>query len=54
MMVEGIGNLVDLPRLIMFIDEKCENLKVVVVDGRELSRNHNRKKRSEVLQAYRC
>ena len=53
MMVDGIGNLVDLPGLIMFIDEKCENLKVVV-DGRELTRNHNRKRRSEVLQAYRC
>ena len=42
----------DLPRL-MFIDEECGNLKVVV-DGGEPTRNNNRKKSSEVLQAYRC
>ena len=50
--LDGIGKLVDLPRL-MFIDEECENLKVVV-DGGELTRNNGRKKSSEVLQAYRC
>ena len=50
--IYGIGKLVDLPRL-MFIDEECENLKVVV-DGGELTRNNGRKKSSEVLQAYRC
>ena len=36
--IYGIGNLVDLPRL-MFINEECGNI---------------RKKKSEVLQAYRC
>ena len=50
--IDGIGNLVDLPRL-MFIDEECGNLKVVV-DGGEQTRNNNKKKRSEVIQAYRC
>ena len=42
----------DLPRL-MFIDEECGNLKVVV-DGGEPTSNNNRKKNSEVLQAYSC
>ena len=37
----------------MFTNKECENLKVVV-DGGELTRNNNRKKKSEVLQAYRC
>ena len=50
--IDGIGNLVDLPRL-MFIDEEFGNLKVVVDDG-ELTVNDNRKKSSEVLQTYRC
>ena len=40
--VDGIENLMDLPRL-MFIDEECGNLKVVV-NGRLLTRNINRKK----------
>ena len=30
--VDGIGNLMDLPKL-MFIDEECGNLKVVVNGG---------------------
>ena len=30
--IDGIRNLVDLPRL-MFIDEECGNLKVVVDGG---------------------
>ena len=51
--IDGIGNLVDLPRL-MLINEQCGNLKIVVVDSGELTRNNNRKKISEVLQAYRC
>ena len=42
----------DLLRL-MFIDEECGNLKVVF-DGGELTRSNNRKRKSEVLQAYRC
>ena len=50
--LDDIGNLVDLPRLI-FIYEACGNLKVVV-DGGEFTRNNNRKKRSEVIQSYRC
>ena len=50
--IVDIGNFVDLPRL-MFINKECENLKVVV-DGGEFTRNNNRKKKSEVLQAYRC
>ena len=49
---DGIGNLMDFPRL-LFIDEECGNLKVVV-DGGEFTRNDNRKGKSEVLQAYRC
>ena len=35
--IDGIGNLVNLPRL-MFIDEECRNIKVVA-DGREVTRN---------------
>ena len=49
--IDGIGNLVNLPRL-MFIDEECENHKLAV-DGGEFSRKNNSKKRSEVIQAYR-
>ena len=49
--IDGIGNLVDLPRL-MFIEEECGNLKVVT-DGGELTRNINIKKKSDVLQGYR-
>ena len=30
--IDGIGNLMDLPKL-MFIDEECGNLKVVVDNG---------------------
>ena len=44
--IDGIGNLVGLPKL-MFIDEECGNLKVAV-DGGDVTRNNNRKKRSEV------
>ena len=39
----GIGNFVDLPRL-MFVDEKCGNLKVVV-DGGKFAINNNRNKK---------
>ena len=41
--IDGIGNLVDLPRL-MLIDQQCGNLKIL----------ENRKKISEVLQTFRC
>ena len=50
--LDGIGNLVDLPRLV-FIHEECGNLKAVVDEG-QLTRNINRKKKSDNLQAYRC
>ena len=47
--INDIANLVDLPRL-MFIDEECRNLKVVV-DELDLTRNIDRK-RSELLREY--
>ena len=50
--IDDIGNLEDLPRLV-FINEECRNLKVVDDSG-ELMRNVNQKKKSDVLQAYRC
>ena len=50
--IDDIGNLVDLPAL-MLIDEECGNFKVVVDDG-ERTINNNRKKSSKVLQTYRC
>ena len=50
--IDGIGNLVDLPRL-MFIDEEWGNLKVVL-DGGELTRNDKKRKSSEVLQVNSC
>ena len=40
-----------LPRQV-FINEECGNLKVVV-DGVELTRNINKKKKPDVLQANR-
>ena len=45
---DDIGNLEDTPRFV-FIDEECENLKIVN-DGGELTRNMNQKKKSGVLQ----
>ena len=50
--IDGIGNLVALPTLV-FINEECGNLKLVV-DGADLTRNINRKRKSGVFQAYRC
>ena len=47
--VDGIGNLMNLPRL-TFMDEECGNLKVVVDCG-ELTKNINREEKSDVLQA---
>ena len=47
--INDIANLVDLPRL-MFIDEECRNLKVVV-DELDLTRNIDRKS-SELLLEY--
>ena len=48
--IDDIRNLLDLPGL-MFIDEECGNLKVVL-DGGEYTRNNDKKRKSEVLQAY--
>ena len=48
--IDDIGKLLDLPRL-MFIDEECGNLKVVL-DGGEYARNNDKKRKSEFLQAY--
>ena len=48
--IDRIGNVMDWPRL-MFIDEEYGNL---IVDVRWLTRNNNRKRKSEVLQVYRC
>ena len=45
--IYGIGNLIDLPRII-FIDEECGNHKVVV-DGGQFTRNNNKKRKSEIL-----
>ena len=47
--VDGIGNLMNLPRL-TFMDEECGNLKVFVDCG-ELTKNINREEKSGVLQA---
>ena len=45
--LDGIENL-DLPTLV-FIEEVYGNLKIVVVDGGEFTRNINKKKKPEVL-----
>ena len=47
-----IVNLEDLLRLVL-INEECGNPKVVI-DGRELTRNVDQKKKPDVLQACRC
>ena len=49
--IDDIGNLEDLLRIV-FIHEKCGNLKVFV-DGGELTRNISKEKKPGVLQAYR-
>ena len=46
--INDIGNLEDLLKVV-FIDEKCGNLKVVI-DAGELTRNINQKKKLHVLQ----
>ena len=50
--IDRTGNLMNVPRL-LFVDEECGNLGVVV-DGGQLTRDNNRKRKSEVLQAYKC
>ena len=49
--IYGICTLEDLPRLV-FINEKCGNLKVVAGDE-ELFVSIKKKKKADVLQAYR-
>ena len=50
--IDDIGNLEDLLRTV-FIHEECGNLKVFV-EGLELTRNINEKKKPGVLQAFIC
>ena len=50
--IDDMGNLEDLLGIV-FIHEECGNLKVFV-DGGELTRNINEKKKPDILQAYRC
>ena len=50
--IDDVGKLEDLLRAV-FNDEACGNLKVVI-DHQELTRNINQKKKSDLLQAYRC
>ena len=46
--VDDIGEIEDLLRVV-FINEECGNLKVFV-DGGELTRNINEKKKPDILQ----
>ena len=46
--IDAIGNLENSTRFV-FIDEECGNL-LVVIDGAELTRNINQRKKSNVLQ----
>ena len=50
--IDGIGELLDLPGLI-FSNEECGNLKVIV-NGGEYTGNNDRKRKLEVLQTYIC
>ena len=50
--INDIGNLEDLLRIV-FIHQECRNLKVFV-DGGELNRIINEKKKPGVLQIYIC
>ena len=50
--IDDIGNLDDLLRTVL-LHEECGNLKAFVGNG-DLTRNINKKKKSGVLQAYRC
>ena len=49
---DDIGNLEDLLRVV-FVDEACRNLKVVIGGG-ELNRNINQKKKSDLFQTHIC
>ena len=46
--IDVIWNLENAPRLV-FIDEECGKL-IIVNDGEEITRNINRKKKSDALQ----
>ena len=50
--IDDIGNLEDLLRIV-FIHDKCGNLKVFV-DGGELTGNINKQKKPGILQADKC
>ena len=50
--IDDFGNLEDLIRIV-FIHEQCGNLKLFV-DGGEVTRNFNKNKKSDVLQACIC
>ena len=50
--IDDIETLQDLLGVV-FIDKECGNLRVATDDG-ELTRNNNQKKKSDLLQAYRC
>ena len=50
--IDGIFNLENLSRAV-FINEECWNLKVVVDVG-EFNINITKKKKPDVLQAYKC
>lgn len=49
MTLESVENLF----ILVTINEECENLKLVV-DGRELTKIINKKKKPGALQTYRC
>ena len=50
--IDGIGNLEDLLKVV-FIDKAFGNLKINIDDG-ELTRNINRKTKSDLFQAFWC
>ena len=49
--IDSIASLEDLPKLV-FIDEKCRNLKVIV-DDVKLTKKINKKKKTDFLQTCR-
>ena len=50
--IDDTGNFEDLLRIV-FVHEESGNLKVFV-DGGEFTRYINKKKKADVLKAYRC
>ena len=47
--IDDIENLENLPRFLLIMHEECGNLKLVI-DGGELTRNINQKKKSDISQ----